>query len=84
VQMAKNRGQTAVVNNFAGMWLGPFMGRLSDSVGRKRLMMMGRVAFACFFATLPHHRSMARWVPRRRRDGAPWPSFFDWQSLSGA
>ena len=56
--MAINRGRTAVINNFAGMWLSPLMAQLSDSIGRKRLMMMGRAGTVVFFATLPHHKRM--------------------------
>ena len=47
--MAVNRGRTAVINNFAGMWLGPLVAQLSDSIGRKRLMMMGRAGTVVFF-----------------------------------
>ena len=54
-KMSINRGRTAVFNNFAGMWLGPLVAQLSDSIGRKRLMMMGRTGTVVFFATLPHH-----------------------------
>ena len=58
--MAINRGQTAVINNFAGMWCAPLVAQLSDSIGRKWLMVMGRAGTVVFFATLPHHKR--RWT----------------------
>jgi hypothetical protein len=57
-RMAIDRGRTAVINNFGNMWLSPLVGRLSDSVGRKRLMMLGRTGWVVFFATLAHHRTL--------------------------
>jgi hypothetical protein len=56
--MARHYGGVQSMNNLGNMFLSPLVGTLSDAVGRRRLLGLGRIGWVGWFLLLPHFTSL--------------------------
>ena len=56
--MARHYGTVQAMNNFFNMFGSPIVGALSDTLGRRQLLALGRCGWVCWFMAIPHFTSL--------------------------
>ena len=50
------------MQNVINVWMSPIVGALSDSLGRKPMMLYGRVGWLLIWVILPHVKTLRQWL----------------------
>ena len=58
--MARHYGGVQSMNNFFNMFLNPLVGSLSDAIGRRKLLALGRVGWTAWFLLIGRFRTLGQ------------------------